>query len=140
MTAGAVEILAIHTHMYVQNLVGFHERGIQVSVLDAVASTAKEVTGSTVFSRGSADTLSNRVPVGRIICFLVARKNGGFGYRIAGSRREFFVCSGLFMAHKTINLCRVGKVKIFILPSVAGMTRCATSLVALYIDSEVVNG
>lgn len=50
MAAGAVEILAIHTHVHIQGLVGLHERGIQISVFDAVAPSAKEVTGSAVFA------------------------------------------------------------------------------------------
>ena len=79
------------------------------------------------------------VIVRRKICFIVSWEHFRFADRISRSGREFFVSAGLLVADKAVDFALIGKVEIFSFPSITGVTRCATSLVALDIDSEVVD-
>ena len=43
------------------------------------------------------------------------------------------------MTNQAVYLALVRKIEILALPSITGMTRCATSLVAFYVNSKIVN-
>ena len=109
-------------------------------MFDAVAAAPKEVASPAVLTGRSADTLGNLIPFGRVIGFFIALEDLGFGNRIAGAGRKFLVGSGLLMADQAVNLALIRKIKIFVLPTITGMTGCATSLVALDVHSEIVDG
>ena len=107
---------------------------------DTIPTTAEKMAGTTIFSGGSADALSDFIIIRWIICLFVSEKHflnlGG----IAGCRGKFFIGSRLFMANQTIHLCLIRKVELIVFPAISGVTRCATSLVALDVDSEIVDG
>ena len=84
--------------------------------------------------------MGHLVPIGRVIGFPIAFKDFGLGGGMAGTGRKFFISSGLLVANQAIDPGLVGEVEIFVLPPVAGMARCATSLVALDVHSKVVDG
>ena len=109
-------------------------------MLNAVTAAAIKMACAAIFAGGTTDALSNLIPIRGIIGFFVAFENFGFGNGVAGTSGKFFIRSGLFMADQAINLGLVAEIEILVFPSIAGMTRCATSLVAFDIDSEVVDG
>ena len=140
MTACTIKVLAIRTHVHIQLLVGFEQGGIQVTVFHAVATTTEEMTGPAIFPGRTAHTLGDLVPFWWKIFFLVAGEDLGLLHRISSTSRELFVSPGLLMADQAVHFCLVRKIEIFTLPSISRMTRCATSLVAQNVHSEVVNG
>lgn len=110
-------------------------------MLNTVTAAAEKVAGAAVFATWTGNTLGNLVPFRWVICFLITFKNLCFGNRVAGTGRKLFVGSGLFVTDQTVNSGRIGKIEIpGVFPAVSGVAGCATSLVALNIDSEVVDG
>jgi hypothetical protein len=109
-------------------------------VLDTVTTAARKMACAAIFAGGTTDALGNLVPIRRIIGFFVALKNGGFGNGVSGTSGKFFIGSGLLMADQAVDLGLVAEIEILVFPSITGMTRCATSLVAFDVNSEVVDG
>ena len=109
-------------------------------MFNAVTAATEEMAGATIFSRWSGNALGNLVPIRWKIFFLVSWKNLGFFCRITGPGRKLFIGTGLLMANETVHFGLVRKIEIFIFPPVSCVTRCATSLVALDVHSEVVDG
>ena len=109
-------------------------------MFDAVSAAAKEVAGPAVLARRPADALGNLIPVRRMVGFFIAFEDLGFLNRITGSGRKFFIGAGLFVTDQTVDLALIREIEIFAFPAIAGMTGCATSLVALDVHSEVVDG
>lgn len=109
-------------------------------MFDTVAAAPEEVAGPAVLAGGSADALSNLIPFGRMICFLIAFEDLGLGNWIAGAGRKFLVGSGLLMADQAVDLALIREIEILAFPTITGMTGRATSLVALDIHSEIVDG
>jgi hypothetical protein len=99
-------------------------------MLDAVTAAAEKVAGAAVLTCGTADALGNFVPCGREVFLPVPGKDFGFTNGITGAGRKFLVSAGLFVAYQTVDFCLVGEIEIFVLPPIACMTGCATSLVA----------
>jgi hypothetical protein len=108
-------------------------------VFDAVPPTAKKMAGTAIFSGGSADTLSDFIIIRRVIGLFISGKHFLNLDRVAGRCREFFIGPCLFMANQTIHLCLIRKIELIVFPAISGVTRCATSLVALDVYSEVVD-
>lgn len=109
-------------------------------MFNAVAAAAEKVAGTAVLAGRPADTLCNVVPFRWKICFAVARKDRGLTDGISGPCRILFIGAGLLVAYQAVDPCLVRKIKIFVFPSITGVARCATSLVALDIHSEVIDG
>ena len=109
-------------------------------MFDTVTATAGEVTGSAVFSCRTADALSDLVPFRWQVFFLVALEYRGLFRGVACTGRKFLVCSGLFVTDQAVYFGLVCEIEVFVFPPIACVTRCATSLVALYVHSEVIDG
>jgi hypothetical protein len=107
--------------MNIKLFVRFHQRGIQITVFHSVTAATEKMTGSAVFTSGSPHTLSNFIPVRRIIGFFVTFEYHLFGCGIPGAGRKLFIGSGLFVADQAIDFTLVTKVEIFSLPSISGM-------------------
>jgi hypothetical protein len=75
-----------------------------------------------------------------MVGLFVAFKYHGFGGGIAGTRREFFIGSGLFVTNQTIDAGLIREIKILAFPTITGVAGCATSLVAFDVNSEIVDG
>ena len=109
-------------------------------MFNAVSAAAEEVAGPAISSRGTRHALGNFVPIGRVVSFAVALEDNSLRSRVACTGRKLFICIGLFVANQAIDPGLVCKVKIIVLPTITGMTGCATSLVAFDVHSEVVDG
>lgn len=109
-------------------------------MFDPVTATTEKVASPTIFTCGSPYTLAYFSPVRRVVSFFVTFENFGLVNRITGPGRKLFISAGLLMAYQAVDFCLISEVEILILPSVTCVARCATSLVALDIDSEVVDG
>jgi hypothetical protein len=109
-------------------------------VFYAVTAAAGKVAGSAIFSGGPPHALCDFVPVGRLVGFTITLKDDGLWGRVAGAGRKLLIGTGLFVTNQAIDPGLVSKVKIIVLPTITGVTGCATSLVAFDVDSEVVNG
>ena len=107
-------------------------------MLDTVPTAPKEMTGTAVFAGGAADTLGHLLPIRWIKGFVVTLENGGLRHRVPGAGRIFFVRAGLFMTDQAVDAGLVGEIEVAVFPAKTGVTGCATSLVALDVDSEVV--
>ncbi len=108
-------------------------------MLDAVTATAGKMAGAAVFACRAADALGDLVPFRREVFFIVALEYGGLFSWVACTGRKFFVCSSLFVTDQAIYFALVGEVEVLAFPSIACVTRCATSLVAFYVHSEVID-
>ena len=139
MATCTIEVLAVQTHVNVELFVWFEKRGVHIPMFDAVAAATEEMTGTTIVTRRSGNALGNLVPFGWQIFFFVSRKNFWLLYRIASPGWELLIGSRLLMADKTVYFRLIRKIEIFTLPPISSMTRCATSLVALDIHSEIID-
>jgi len=108
-------------------------------VFDPITATSKKVAGAAVLPGGTMNTLGDSIVIGRKVCLPVSGKDFGFADWIPCAGGKLFIGPGLFMADKTIDFGLIRKVKVFSFPSISGMARCATSLVALNVNSEVVD-
>lgn len=122
MTTGAIKILSIRAHMNVKFLVGFHQGGIQVTMLDPVSAATEKVTGAAVFAGRPAHALGDLIPVRRMIRLVVTFENLGFVDRVSRAGREFFIGARLFVTDQAIHFGLIGKVEILIFPSITRMT------------------
>ena len=91
-------------------------------MFDAVTAAAEKMTGPAIFTGRSAHTLGDQVPSRWMVGFTVAFEDLGFGHGVAGAGRKLFVGPGLFMADQAIDFGLIRKVKLFVLPTVTGMT------------------
>ena len=90
-------------------------------MLDAIAAATVEMACPAVFTPGQTNTLGNFVPLRRMVCFFVSFKYFGFPGRMSGSGWEFFVRAGGFVADKAVHLSLIGKIKVFVFPTVSCM-------------------
>ena len=109
-------------------------------MFDAVTTAAEKMTGPAILAGGSAHTLCYFVPIRWMVRVTVAFEDLGFGHGVAAAGRKLFVGPGLFVADQAIDFSLIREVKLLVLPTVTGVTGCATSLVAFDIHSEVVDG
>ena len=123
--------------MHVQFLVGLHEGGIQITMLDRITATPEKMAGAAVTPSGTSHGLSDSGPVGREK--RLAIEFGGFGDRISGLGGKFLVGTCLVMTDQTVDLGRVGEIKGLVLPPVPGMAGGAPGLVGLDVDAEIVH-
>ena len=121
-------------------LVRFCQRGIEISMFDAIAPTTVKMAGTAVLTGRSGYALSNLVPIRGMVGFPVSFEDGRLFRGITGACWKFLVGSGAFMTDKTINFGGIGKIEILPAPSIACMTGSATSLVAFNVNSEIVDG
>ena len=91
-------------------------------MLDDITTTSEKVAGPAIFAGGSPYALCDLVPfrwmIGLFVAFEDYRLRGG----ITGACRKFFIGPCLFVADQAIDICLVCKIKIIILPTIAGMT------------------
>jgi len=90
-------------------------------MFNTVAATTVEMTCPAVFTPGQANALGYFVPLRGMVCFFVSFKYFGFLSRMAGPGWEFFVGAGGFVADKAVHLGLIGKIKVFIFPTVSCM-------------------
>ena len=64
VTADAIEIFSVQTHMNIQGLIRFGQGSVQIAVLDTVTAAAVKMTGAAVFATGPADTLGSFLKLG----------------------------------------------------------------------------
>lgn len=107
--------------MDVQVFIGFDQGRVQISMLNAVTTATVEMAGPAVFTSGQANALGYFVPLRRMVCFFVSFKYFGFLGRMAGPGWEFFVCAGGFVADKAVHPGLIGKIKVFVFPTVSCM-------------------
>lgn len=90
------------------------EGGVEIAVLDAVATASKEVTGAAIVAGWASYALRNVRPVRRVVGFFVSLEHDpfllagvvGIGNILGGvacSLGELFVGAGLFMTDQTID-------------------------------------
>jgi len=136
MAAGATEVEPGHVHVYVKVFVWLQQRGIEITMLDAIAATTLEMAGPAggpgalphIFgNRGQINWRKNFIPE---FSFLIRWIATGCG--------EFFVFSRGVVADKTVYIFLVGKIKGIILPSITGMTAGAPAPVRFNSNSEIV--
>ena len=63
VAAGAFKVAPVRSHVDIQGLVGFGQRGVQVAVLDAIAAAAFEVAGPAVLAFGADHRLDGCLDV-----------------------------------------------------------------------------
>ncbi len=108
-------------------------------MFDPVTATAGKMASTTILACRPADALGDLVPFRREVFFIVALEDCGLFNRVACPGRKFFVCSSLFVTDQAIYFALVGEIEVLAFPSIACVTRCATSLVAFYVHSEVID-
>ena len=107
-------------------------------MFDAVTPTSVKMAGAAVLPGRSSDALGHAVSVRRVEG-LAAELFGLFG-RPAGPRWKFRVGPRLIVTDEAVHVLFGRKIEVVVLPSIAGMAAGATSLVALDVHSEIVEG
>ena len=139
VTAHAVKILAVRAHVNIQGLVGLGQRGVQITVFDAVTTAAEKMTGSAILAGGSTHTLCHLVPIRGMVRFTVAFEDLGFGHGVAGAGWKLFVGPGLFVADQAIDVRHVIEIEGIVGVAITRVTLRAAPLVGWDGDTEVVD-
>jgi len=130
MVAGAVAFRALEVvtaHVDVTTALGVEELAGHIRVLDSLTTTAVEMAVSAGLAAGAAHALGHLHQI-------------HLGIRHAGLGRHFTVGTGPVMTDQAVNFGHIGKIKRCVSVSVSCVTACATSLVAMDADSEIVHG
>ncbi len=120
MTPGTGKILPVRAHVHIELLVGLDKGGIQIPVFDPVSPATIEMADPAIGAGRATHRLGHLVPFRRIEHLLAELL--GFRGGIAGTRRKFFVRSGLFVTDQTIHKGRISEIEILVLPAVPCVT------------------
>ena len=143
VAVGADHVGTVLGHVYVEVARWILQRGVEVAVLDAIATAAVEVAGTAVVALGLADVLGDPGQVWRLVLLLPWRAFHRFEFavdveRVAGVGAELLVTAGIVMAGQAVDVVLVGEVEILVGPAVTAVATGAARLVGQRRAAEIV--
>ena len=139
MAVAAAEVEPVLVHVHIERVGGGIERGVEVTVLDAVAAAAVVVAGAAGVTTGAADGLGDLGQVDGLDELARARRIfAAHRHRIAGKAGRFGVAAGV-VTGQAIDLVAVAEVEVLVFPAVADVAGLAEGLVGLVADAEGVD-
>ena len=143
MAVGTDQIGTVLGHVHIKFARRIFQGGIEVAMLDGIATTTADMAGTAIGATGFADILGDLGQVRRLEHFLARRALHRLEFpvrikRMTGISAKFLVGAGVVMAGQAVDIILIGKVEILVGPAVAGMATRAARLVGNRRAAEVI--